>query len=337
MLEKPQYTVSYNNRIKAPNWVSWQLDKSWLGSVNRPGTNEAPSSYPDFNPPNTYFYADDQNHKVPDSQIKVDYPWVSDQSLPFQIKTEGRDYRFANDTLSRGHIAASSDRNRHLKDVYGTFSTSNLIPQTFANNSAGTAWRRFEQHTRNLANNNKELYLIAGGYLYDELSKPAGFPAPQLLNFVKKINNVPENQIPEDSVTDHVLLAKSLGGNDSFVRPNPKGILVPAFTWKIAAILEPGQGISDIDDSTQIHAIITPNRKQPGSIAINNIRLPASQTYPNGFPFGQPLTLANYNNWEQWCVSVDYLEELTDNNFFSHLPEAIQNIIEDEDHVSCST
>ncbi len=35
LLEKPQYALSYNCKTGIPNWVSWQLDRSWLGSVDR--------------------------------------------------------------------------------------------------------------------------------------------------------------------------------------------------------------------------------------------------------------------------------------------------------------
>lgn len=35
LMVKPQYAVSYNNSKGTPNWVSWQLNQSWLGSVDR--------------------------------------------------------------------------------------------------------------------------------------------------------------------------------------------------------------------------------------------------------------------------------------------------------------
>ena len=35
LLEKPQYALSYNCSEGIPNWVSWQLDRSWLGTVDR--------------------------------------------------------------------------------------------------------------------------------------------------------------------------------------------------------------------------------------------------------------------------------------------------------------
>ncbi len=35
LLERPQYALSYNCKTGIPNWVSWQLNRSWLGSVDR--------------------------------------------------------------------------------------------------------------------------------------------------------------------------------------------------------------------------------------------------------------------------------------------------------------
>ena len=35
LLDKPQYVLSYNNSKGTPNWVSWQLNKSWLGTTDR--------------------------------------------------------------------------------------------------------------------------------------------------------------------------------------------------------------------------------------------------------------------------------------------------------------
>ncbi|NJL51972.1 MAG: hypothetical protein HC930_06650 [Hydrococcus sp. SU_1_0] len=34
LLEKPQYSLSYNSNLRTPNWVGYQLDKTWLGNNN---------------------------------------------------------------------------------------------------------------------------------------------------------------------------------------------------------------------------------------------------------------------------------------------------------------
>ncbi|MBW4422250.1 MAG: DNA/RNA non-specific endonuclease [Myxacorys californica WJT36-NPBG1] len=35
LLIRRQYALSYNNDERIANWVSWQLNQSWLGSVDR--------------------------------------------------------------------------------------------------------------------------------------------------------------------------------------------------------------------------------------------------------------------------------------------------------------
>jgi DNA/RNA endonuclease G (NUC1) len=34
LMVKPQYALSYNNSKGTPNWVSWELNKSYLGGVD---------------------------------------------------------------------------------------------------------------------------------------------------------------------------------------------------------------------------------------------------------------------------------------------------------------
>ena len=35
LMEKPQFVLSYNNDKSSPNWVSWHLDSTWLGTTPR--------------------------------------------------------------------------------------------------------------------------------------------------------------------------------------------------------------------------------------------------------------------------------------------------------------
>jgi endonuclease G len=35
LMVKPQYVLSYNNKTHTANWVSWQLNKSWIGTADR--------------------------------------------------------------------------------------------------------------------------------------------------------------------------------------------------------------------------------------------------------------------------------------------------------------
>lgn len=123
LMVKPQYALSYNNSKRIPNWVSWQLNRSWLGSVRR------------------------QN----DFRL--------DPSLPQGwYRVDGRDDFGGYD---RGHMIPSADRTRSLKDNSATFLMTNIIPQSRDNNQE--TWRLLEQYCRELVNQGHELYILSGG------------------------------------------------------------------------------------------------------------------------------------------------------------------------------
>ena len=124
LIEKPQYALSYNCQAGIANWVSWQLNPSWLGKVERSD---------DFRP---------------------------DSGLPegcYAVRPN--DYRGSG--YDRGHLTPSGDRTRSTKDNSATFLMSNIIPQSPANNRE--VWRELEEYCRDLVSQGKELYIIAGG------------------------------------------------------------------------------------------------------------------------------------------------------------------------------
>jgi endonuclease G len=125
LLEKPQYALSYNNRKGIPNWVSWQLNSSWLGSnVERKN---------DFRP---------------------------DDTLPAGwYRVRPTDYRGG--IYDRGHLTPSGDRTRNASDNSATFLMTNMIPQAPENNRE--VWRELEEYCRDLVGQGKELYIVAGG------------------------------------------------------------------------------------------------------------------------------------------------------------------------------
>ncbi|MBD1825120.1 DNA/RNA non-specific endonuclease [Cyanobacteria bacterium FACHB-DQ100] len=118
------YALSYNNSKHIPNWTSWQLNKSWLGTVPRSN---------DFRP---------------------------DPILPkgwYQVKSS--DYNGSG--YDRGHLTPSADRTRNLQTNSATFFMTNILPQTPDNNR--DVWEGLESESRRLVNTGKELYIIAGG------------------------------------------------------------------------------------------------------------------------------------------------------------------------------
>lgn len=123
LIIKPQYALSYNNSKGTANWVSWQLNASWLGKVER-----CRSFSPDPNLP---------------SGFKVVLP--SD---------------YTNSGFSRGHLTRSRDRSATSTDNCATFLMTNIVPQTQDNNEG--PWLELENLAKDLAESGKELYIIAG-------------------------------------------------------------------------------------------------------------------------------------------------------------------------------
>lgn len=160
-----------------------------------------------------------------------------DPDLPcYQVHP--RDYRGSG--YERGHIVASADRDATPEDNSATYLMSNMMPQAPQNNRG--VWRQFEEHLRDLVEQGKELYVIAGG----------------------------EGE-------------KGTIGN---------GVTVPAFTWKVALIL---------------------NNGTPESMLA--VRMPNDETVAG-------------TDWEDHRVTVDMVEVATDLNFFSELQNRVEEDLE---------
>ena len=125
LIIKKQYALSYNRDKGIPNWVSWELNKSWLG--------EAPRSNK-FRPDDT----------LPEGWYRV---------TPNDYTRSGYD---------KGHMAPSADRSKIGEDNAATFLMTNIIPQAPDNNQG--YWADLENYGRKLAAEGKELYIISGSY-----------------------------------------------------------------------------------------------------------------------------------------------------------------------------
>jgi len=124
LMEKAQYVISYHRDNGTPNWVSWHLDSSWLGSTPRQD---------DFRP---------------------------DTSLPsgwYQVKATD----YSGSGYDRGHMTPSGDRTKTVADNSATFFMTNMIPQAPTNNQQ--TWANLESYCRTLTTSGNELYIISGG------------------------------------------------------------------------------------------------------------------------------------------------------------------------------
>jgi DNA/RNA endonuclease G (NUC1) len=132
LLEKPQYTISYNKDTQLANWVTWQLNENWIN---------IPNDLSDIK------FAEDIYVPFTDSRFTHnDYKIPGANNLPYQ----------------RGHMSAEADRTRNDKDHDLTFLMSNVMPQL---NKSPAPWTLFEEDIRNeLVGGGQDLYITAGGY-----------------------------------------------------------------------------------------------------------------------------------------------------------------------------
>lgn len=125
LMEKTQYSLSYNANLGEANWVSWHLSSNWLGSAPR------------------------QNDFRADTTLPVGW---------YQV--QGTDY--SGSGFDRGHMCPSADRTITVTDNSATFLMTNMIPQLPANNQI--VWANLENYCRSLVTSGNELYIISGGW-----------------------------------------------------------------------------------------------------------------------------------------------------------------------------
>ena len=124
LMDKPQYTMSYSRDNGGPNWVSWHLDNSWLGSTPRQDDFRADTTLP--------------------------AGWYRVQATDF-----------SGSGFDRGHMCPSADRTITVAANSATFLMTNMIPQLPANNQG--VWANLESYSRTLVSQGNELYIISGG------------------------------------------------------------------------------------------------------------------------------------------------------------------------------
>lgn len=123
LITRPQYALSYNRDKGIPNWVSWQLNASWLGTLPRPDQFEPDPDLPDG--------------------------WY---------RVTSNDYTRSG--FDRGHMVPAADRNRTPDDSRSVFLMTNIVPQAPDNNQG--PWNDLEIYCRQLVEQGYELYIVAG-------------------------------------------------------------------------------------------------------------------------------------------------------------------------------
>jgi hypothetical protein len=74
--------------------------------------------------------------------------------------------------------------------------------------------------------------------------------------------------------------------------------------------LNPGEGIENVTVNTPMMAVITPNMAEPEEFS--TVGVVEHPLYPGIF-----INRTEWRDWRTWQVSVDYVEQESDLNFFS--------------------
>lgn len=122
LILRKQYALSYNDEAGRPNWVSWHLQESDLGPVER-------------------------GKFTPDTSLPDGFRQIT----PSDYTRSGYD---------RGHNCPSGDRTDTEEDNAATFLMSNIMPQAPGNNQG--PWKQLEDYSRELTRDGNELYIVCG-------------------------------------------------------------------------------------------------------------------------------------------------------------------------------
>ncbi|MGB7713003.1 MAG: DNA/RNA non-specific endonuclease, partial [Microcoleus sp.] len=131
LLEKPQYTLSYNGTGNIPNWASFQIDKSSI------------------------FLDGEQN--------PTERSFIIDKSLPPNFnRVSSNDYDSAVPLgYVQGHQTPLAARSITIKDKRFVNLMTNIVPQQKKHNSV-SFWEKFENYGQDFAKEGKEVYVING-------------------------------------------------------------------------------------------------------------------------------------------------------------------------------
>ena len=125
LLKEGYYSVSYNNDLGRPNWVSWHVSSTDYGAVSRQEDFRA-------------------NPNLPSSY----YPVTPSSFTPY--------------VFDKGHMCPSADRTSSVEANSSTFLMTNIVAQAPNNNQR--TWANLENYCRDtlVKKMGNELYIISG-------------------------------------------------------------------------------------------------------------------------------------------------------------------------------
>ena len=127
ILKRKGYTVSYNEEMKQPNWVAWELNKERL--IERESRTDK---------------------FLPDPDLDADEAVTTD------------DYRGSG--YDRGHMCPAGDNRWHWKAMQESFYMTNICPQLHKLNNGD--WKELEEACRRWAEAKGQIYIVCGPIFY---------------------------------------------------------------------------------------------------------------------------------------------------------------------------
>lgn len=121
-IDRVQYALLYDRVKNTAAWASWQLNRDWLGQLERP-------------------------------------TFMLDPLLAESGSAIGPGL-YTGSGFDRGHLVPAADRNRTPEDSAAVFYMSNIVPQSPDNNRG--PWEGLESYCRRLVLSGQELFIIAG-------------------------------------------------------------------------------------------------------------------------------------------------------------------------------
>lgn len=125
LMARTYYALSYSRNRGTPNWVSWHIQSSDLGTLSRSNDFRADSDLP--------------------------AGW-------YQVQNSS----YSGSGFDRGHNCPSGDRTASATANSATFLMTNMMPQAPNNNQK--TWANLENYTRDLVKAGNEVYVICGSY-----------------------------------------------------------------------------------------------------------------------------------------------------------------------------
>lgn len=139
LIERDQYSFSYNDSTRQANWVSWNFTVEDRGGAQR------------------------KDNFIADPLLPASYTAVQGTS-------------YSGSGYDRGHMCPSADRTATQADNDATFYMTNMVPQAPDNNQG--VWANFENETRAIAALGNEMLIISGPSLFPGTQIASGVKIP---------------------------------------------------------------------------------------------------------------------------------------------------------------